>query len=224
MTAPAAGFIHLPDDSGNSGKKVQTQSETVGSDVVHAHYQVLRKQAKLVGVYRYGITQATVLLAVQNGTSTGFLFLVNPVGNSTRNIRVRRIWGTSQHSSAIVAPTAPRLLASRFTFTGVGSGTALTPDKVASAYGATSALLQAAGTGWTVALVAQIAAVALVGSLTGVGAYAPADVSLLDARDEDEYEVLAAGEGLVVWQDVAGTSSDTRKINLNAIWDEIDVS
>lgn len=224
MTAPVAAYIQLPDDSGNSGKKVQTQSETVGGNVVHAHYQVLRRQARLLGVYRYAMVQQTVLAAAQNGTTSGYLWFVNPVANTTKNVRLRRMWGTSQHSTALATPTAPRLLASRFTFTGVGSGSALTPDKVASAYAAASALLQAASTGWTPTLGAQIASASLCGALTAVGAWAPADFRLFDAQDEDEYETLAAGEGVIVWQDTAGTASDTRKFNLNLLWDEIDIS
>lgn len=44
------------------------------------------------------------------------------------------------------------------------------------------------------------------------------------AADEDEWLVLVPGEGFVIWQDTAGTTSDTRKFNIQLLWDEIDTA
>lgn len=226
MTAPAAGYIQLPLDTGNTGKKVQTQVETIGSDVVYAHLYVQRRAAKLTGVYRYCSAQNTVLATAHTPTATAFLYMFNPAANTGKNIRIRRAWAHSLNSTALATPTAPRLVMARSTFTGTASGAALTPDKVASAYGASSAYLSAAITGATVAaMVANVGAAGITQCVTAVGAMEPADSYILDAQgSEDEFEVLAAGECAVFYQDVAGTAADTRKVQINLVWDEIDIT
>ena len=225
MTAPSAGYVQLPDDTGNSGKKMQTQSESIGGNTVHSHFYIQRRQAKLLGVYRYASAQNTVLATAHTPTATAFLYMFNPTTNTTKNLRIRRAWCHSLNSSALATPTAPRLLMARGTFTGTPSGTALTPDKVASAYASSSSYLSAAITGATVTMVSNIGAAGLVQCVTAVGAMEPADCDIFDARgNEDEFEVLAAGECAVFYQDVNGTASDTRKAQINLLWDEIDIS
>ena len=51
MAAPIANKIILPDDSGNTGKKVRTQTRVVGADTVHEHFfvQGRRAEGRLVG-------------------------------------------------------------------------------------------------------------------------------------------------------------------------------
>lgn len=225
MTAPAAAFIQLPDDSGNSGKKIQTQSESVGGNTVHSHYYVSRRSAKVGGIYRAALAQGTITATAMNGTSTGFLWVHIPTAVTTIAARIRRLWVTTQHSSALATPTAPRIVATRFTFTGTASGAQVTPDKVDTTFGAASLDLRTAVTGLTPSLVSALASAAVVGAVTAVGAYAPLDVNLVDpASDEDEWPVLRGGEGYVLYQDVAGTTSDTRKVNINILWDEIDIT
>lgn len=225
MTAPALGNIRVPDDSGNSGKKTQYQSETVGSDVVYVPYIVPRRQAKILGVYRLTPAQFSVLATAHVVTATAFLYFFNPTANTTKNLRVRRVWGHSLNSTALATPTAPRLLASRFTFTGTPSGAALTPNKLATGYGASSAYASTLITGATVTKVADIGASGIVQCVTAVGAMEPADCDVFDAKgQEDEFEILAAGEGIAVWQDINGTTADTRKAQINMLWDEIDIS
>lgn len=226
MTAPAQSYIRYPGDTGNTGPSAQTRHELVGSDDVHALAFVPRRAARVLGVYSYGVTQGAVASSpAQNGTSTGYLWVVNPVLNTAKNVRVRRMHVSTQlTNNTTPMTTAPRFLASRFTFTGLGIGTALTPAKRASADPTATALLQAAATGWTITLVAQVAAAATCGSLTVVDAIVPQDLKLIDSRDEDEYEVLAAGEGLVVWTDIAGNGAELRNYNLSLLWDEIDIS
>lgn len=226
MTAPVLGYIRLPDDSGNTGKKVQEQSESIGGDTVYAPYIIQRRQARILGIYRLCMSQLAILATAHTVTATAFLYAFNPTTNTTKNLRVRRIWGHSLHSSVLATPTAPRVIASRFTFTGTPSGAALVPDKLASAYAASSAYLSAAITGATVTKVSDIGAMGVAAALTAVSAVPGApDGYILDAMGvEDEFEVLAAGEGIAVWQDVNGTASDTRKAQLNMLYDEIDIS
>lgn len=226
MAAPVAGYITIPDDSGNSGRKLQYQSESVGGQTVYAPYMVQRRQAKILGIYRMCMAQLAILATAHTVTATAFLYLFNPTTNTTKNLRVRRMWGHSLHSSVLATPTAPRVIASRFTFTGTPSGTALVPDKLASGFAASSAYLSTLITGATVTKVSDIGAMGVAAALTAVSAVPGApDGAIFDAMgSEDEFETLAAGEGIAVWQDVNGTASDTRKAQLNVLWDEIDIA
>lgn len=226
MAAPVAAKIQLPSDAGNSGPKVRTQTRVVGSDTVHEHYFVEARQARVVSIYRLAQVQATVAAAAQNGTTAGYLFAHVPAAATTRATRIRRLSFTSQHSTALATPTAPRLLARRFTSAGALSSGLLTPTKVTTSHDTPVCLFSAVNTGTTVVHVGDgFASGAIAGALTAVGAYEPCFKDMIDpASDEDEWIVLAAGEGFVVYQDVAGTAADTRKVNLQLLADDIDIS
>lgn len=56
-------------------------------------------------------------------------------------------------------------------------------------------------------------------------AYEPCFKDIIDpAADEDDWPIFKPGEGFVVYQDTAGTTSDTRKINIQLLADEIDTA
>lgn len=225
MAGPVDAIITLPDDSGNSGKNVRTQTQVVGANTVHTHYFVEQRQAKLLGVYRLAQAQNTVLASAQNGTTAGMLFMHVPSAVTGKAARIRRIGVTSQHSTALATPTAPRLVATRYTSAGALSSGLLTPAKVQTAHPTAVMLLSAVNTGNTVVHVAPLGSAALAGALTAVGAYEPCFKDMIDpAADEDEWMYLVPGEGLVIYQDTAGTSSDTRKLNIQLLWDEIDTA
>jgi hypothetical protein len=227
MAAPVAGIITLPDDSGNAGKKVRTQTRVVGSDTVHEHYWVPTRQAKVLSIYRLALVQATVLASAQNGTTAGMLFGHMPSSVTGKAMRLRRLSVTSQHSTALATPTAPRLLVRRYTSSGGLSGTLIAPNLNDSTnHAAPACLYSLANTGTTVVHVSiGFGAAALAGALTAVGAYEPCFKDLIDpAADEDDWPIFYPGEGFVVYQDVAGTTSDTRKFNLQFLADEIDTA
>lgn len=179
--------------------------------------------ANMIGVYRASLAQQTVVQNAHDGTTTGILWAYLPATATTKKIRLRRVLVTSQHSTALATPTAPRLSLQRATFTGTASGTAVTASKLDTVYGAPSFDLRTAVTGLTPVLVAGVGALALVGAVTAVGSYHPVTSYLFRSDAEDERLVLAAGEGVVVYQDTAGTASDTRKYNVDLVWDEIAV-
>lgn len=224
MAGPVAASIILPDDSGNTGKKVRSQTKTVGGNSVHEHFFVPGRQAVLLGVYSLAMAQQTVLQTANDGTSTGLLWFHVPTAITNKKARIRKLLINSQHSTAFAGITAPRIVASRFTFTGTASGASVTPVKVDTAWATAVADLRTAVTGLTVALVGLMGAAALVGALTAVGAYEPSGIDLIDSVSEDAWWVFAPGEGLVLWQDTAGTASDTRKINITIAWDEVDTA
>lgn len=225
MAAPVAGRIILPDDTGNTGKGVRTQSRVLGGNTVHEHFYVQALKAELLGVYRVGLAQQTILQNAQDGTSTGFLWGHVPNAITNKKARLRRVIVTSQHSTALATPTAPRLVLSRMTFTGTASGASVTPVKVDATSGSAILDLRTAVTGLTVTLVGILGTGAITGAVTAVGAYAPAMCEFLEPLPmEDSWPVFAPGEGFVIWQDTAGTASDTRKANIQLLWDEIDTA
>ena len=227
MAAPLDSMVQLPDDSGNTGKKIRTQTEVVGSNTVHTHYFVQQLRRRVLSVYRLALVQNTVLASAQNGTTAGMLFGHMPSAVSGKAMRLRRLSFSSQHSTALATPTAPRLLARRYTSAGALSGALLAPNKNDSvAHAAPACLFSLANTGTTVVHVdIGFASAALAGALTAVGAYEPCYKDLIDpAADEDEWPVFYPGEGFVVFQDVAGTASDTRKFTLQFMCDEVDTA
>lgn len=225
MAKPIAEKVVLPLDTGNTGKKMRTQSRVVGADTVHEHFFIKGRQAEVLGVYRMAMAQFTVQAAAQNGTSTGFLWAHVPSAVSNKKVRIRKIRINSANSTVLATPTAARVAISRITFTGTASGaSAGTPGKNDATYPASIFDLRTAVTGLTVSLVALLAVAPIIQCVTAVGAVAPRDSEIVDTSEEDDWIVLAPGEGLAFWQDVAGSTSDTRKININLVWDEIDTA
>lgn len=225
MASPIADKITLPLDSGNTGKKVRTQTRVVGADTVHEHFFILEWKAKVLGTYRLGLAQQTVLASAQNGTSTGFLWIHMPTAISGKSARLRRLRIDSQHSTALATPTAPRITAVQFTFTGTASGAqvaAIENDRL----GPAAVLdLRTAVTGLTPSLIGALSTAGLSGAVTAVGAYPVVAIDMIDlVTPEDSWPVIAPGEGVVIYQDVAGTASDTRKFNLSMLWDEVDTA
>jgi hypothetical protein len=226
VAKPVISHIVLPDDAGNTGKKVLTQTRDYGGGIVrHEHFYVQARESELLGVYRAALAQQTVQASAQNGTSTGFLWAHVPTAVTNKWARLRRVYITSHHSTALATPTAPRILLSRMTFTGTASGAAHVADKIQSDFPTPVLDLRTAVTGLTPSLVASMGVAAITGAITAVGAYGVNDVDIISPVDaEDNWPVIKPGEGVVLWQDVAGTASDTRKFNPVLVWDEIDVA
>ena len=83
MAAPLASKITLPDDSGNVGKKVRTQTRVVGVDTVHEHFFIPISSRKITGIYNFNVgTAYLVTVGAQTGTSTAIAWLVNPANTS----------------------------------------------------------------------------------------------------------------------------------------------
>lgn len=220
MAAPVAAFVQLPTDSGNTGKKVRTQTRVVGSDTVHEHFFIPISQRGKTGVYSFTSGVLAVQAAAQNGTTTGFLWLQNPAG-STVKAAIRRLNVQSQFTTSLSTPTAPRIQFNLFTFTGTASGASITPAKVDSAQAANQVILRSASTGMTVTLGAAMwASFPFVVAGTAGLIFGNAAQAEMIPQDEDGYTVLRTGEGVVCWQADAGTTADTRKWIVNGGWEE----
>jgi hypothetical protein len=217
MAAPISAFAQLPSDSGNTGKKMRTQSRIIGADTVHEHFFVQSSTREMLGSY-VAHSGVNLVQASAQTFPTAFWWFINPVGNTTK-IALTAIEIITQLGSALAAPTSPRLLIASFTFTGTASGAQITPGKLDSTYPATTASLRTASTGLTITKVADLICALPIASATAVGYTAP----MMDEWFEDEEKnqiILRAGEGVALYQPDAGTASDTRRIVTTLKWDE----
>lgn len=227
MAGPVAGFIQLPVDTGNLGKKVRTQSRVVGADTVHEHFMVPISIRKITGnYYAPSVAIQSVQASAQNGTSSGFFWLEMPTGGTTRG-RIRKIEINFNVGSAAAADhfTLPRLALTRFTFTGAFSGALITPCKRHASDSANVANVRTIVTGGTVTVggVAWITFPPAIDFTAAAGIITvPPSIQELDPVDEDDYLDFGAGEGFLLYQPDAGTASDSRRFHWNIHWDEYD--
>lgn len=225
MAAPVPAYIRLPDPSGNTGKNDREQFRTVGSDIVFEKELIRIRQAQQLGVYRAVSPQQLIVQTATNGTTTGLIWAHVPSAVTNKKVRLRRCFVTSSVVSTTARPTAPRLRMDRMTFTGTASGTQIPAVPLNSSYPSAVFDIRSAVTGLTVSLIAQLGNAALVGSITGASSWGPHVVDVFPAApEEDEWIILAPGEGVVIYQDTAGTSGDDRVANVCFLWDEIDTA
>jgi hypothetical protein len=228
MAAPVASKIILPDDSSNAGKKVRTQTRVVGADTVHEHFVIPISQQKINGLFHFCFTLYTVAAAAQNGTSAAIGWLQNPsTAGVNARLRFVQMAHTNTVATAIDHTSAPRIAVQRITHTDGWSGATLNVAKRATADSNNIANIRTATTGTTVTL----AATQLVWSSLVPGA----DITTSGVLNiqfgetwrpvfEDEYVVIAPGEGIVIYQIDAGTTSDQRKTLVKGCWDEVDIT
>lgn len=217
MAAPISAFAQLPTDSGNTGKKMRTQTRVIGADTVHEHFFVESSTREMVGSY-IAHSGVNLVQATAQTFPVAFWWLINPVGN-TNKIALTAIEIISQMGSALAAPTSPRLLLATFTFTGTASGAQITPGKLDSTYPATTASFRTASTGLTITKTADMLCALPIASATAVG-YAPPMIDEWYDDKESNQIILRAGEGIAFYQPDAGTTADTRRIVTTVKWDE----
>ena len=222
MVAPVAGSVRLPLDTGNTGKIKRTQTRVVGADTVHSDYVIVEDPRNVVGAYRAVSTILTVPAAVQNGTSTGFMWIYNPVGSAIKMQVSKIVWDT-QFTALAVDLLPGELRCSRFTFTGVNSGTKITPSKRDST---DAAAVGEVSSTWATAVATLVATVCAAQYQTmdlitgGAGHWNPYR-DAFDPSGEHGEIVLRAGEGLALWHATAVTTANRRLI-LTAAWDEFE--
>jgi hypothetical protein len=225
MAAPVAGFVQLPLDTGNTGKKVRTQTRTVGADSVHEHFFIPISQYSKVGFFRAHGGVLTIPTAAHNGTTTGHLWFFNFIGNTIK-ARLRRLRETVQVVAGAIDLTAPRQLFALITFTGTPSGATITPAKRDSTDAAATMTLRTASTGATVTLGAILrhagvpAITATASSATVQTMHLPAVYPPWDP-DEEECPVLRAGEGIVLYSGDASTTAN-RRLFSDWAWEEFE--
>lgn len=225
MAAPIASMIQLPLDTGNTGKKVRTQTRVVGADTVHEHFFIPTSIDSKVGLFRAHSGTLTIPTAAHNGTTTGHLWFFNPVGNAIK-ARLRRLRETTQVVSGAIDLTAPRQLFNLITFTGTPSGATITPAKRDSTDAAATCTLRTASTGATVTLGAVMRHTG-VPAINATLASATIQVNLPPCvyppwdPDEEECPVFRAGEGAVLYSADASTTAN-RRLFSDWAWEEFE--
>jgi hypothetical protein len=223
MAAPAPDYVILPLDTGNTGKKVRTQTRTVNSQTVHEHYFISTSARSVVGKHRFTSGILTHPATAHNATSTGHIWFINPVGTANK-IAIEKLAVDWQLSSNTTSMTPSRLVAALFTFTGTASGATITPGKLDSTFAATNASIRTAITGMTVTLGAGIGS-SMAPTTVGTAGWTPfqswVDVMYFN-EDENSNVVLRAGEGLVLYAPDTSVASDTRRCSIDCMFSEFE--
>lgn len=223
MAAPIADKIILPTDTGNTGKKVRSQTRVVGADTVHEHFFIPESRRARTGLYYATSGVIAYPSSAHNGTSTGYAWLYNPVGSAVK-MAIRRIAMQSQFLVlTAVDVSLPRQAVSLFTFTGTGSGAQITPAKRDSTDAAAVGNLRTAVTGLTVTVGAMLKCDfppinATASSATVQANFVPATSNDWDPPEEEQ-PVLRAGEGLLFWSADASTTTN-RRFSVDLAWEE----
>lgn len=220
MAAPVAGFVQLPLDTGNTGKKKRTQTRVIGADTVHEDFVIINDSRDITGAYKANSAAITIPAAAQNGTTTGMLWVYNPIG-STVKMQMSQIHTLSQFVALAVDLLAGEVRCSRFTFTGVNSGAQVTPCKIHSADAANQGQVATAFATAVPTLGATLDATFLqtMDLVTGGAGHWNPWEDKFDASGEHEEVVLLAGEGLVFWNASAVTTANRRAL-ISVAWDE----
>src|SRR5439155_20041062 len=195
--------------TGNTGKKVRSQSRVVGADTVHEHYFVPVDPRDVLGLYWVSSGLITPPSSADNGTSTGRFWLVNPAGSAVK-VAVRAImtrWMLAGLATADVS--AQRLAFALFTETGAPSGATIAYAKRDSTDATPVSSLRTAATGMTVT-VGNILRADLPPSVTGTTGVGAGDS--IAAHDRavvpyEEHTILRAGEGILCYCPDTGTAS-----------------
>lgn len=216
----AEQFIQLPSDASNLGKKKRTRERVVGVNTVQEDYVLLGTDRTYLGKYLWNSTILTVPIAAHLGTTTGFIWLYNPLA-STVLIGIQKTMITNQFTALAVDLVAGEIACSRFTYTGVPTGATILVGKRDSLDAAPQGILATASTGMTVTLGAKLISQQLqtMGLATGgAGAWIPTVGEFFSSLDDDQV-ILRAGEGLVFWSTTAVTTANRRAVIYGA-WEE----
>jgi hypothetical protein len=223
MAAPVAAKVTLPTDAGNTGSKVRTQTRVVGADTVHEHFFIPISNRSKLGNFKVALVPpVAVPAAVHNGTTTGFLWLFNPVGSAVK-MAIKRCTITDQFTALAADLLAGELRVNLFTFTGTASGASLTPGKHDSTDAAAVGNARTASTGLTCTLGACVLSrmYQTMDLVTGGGGHWSPYTTEWNPGTEDEEIILRPGEGLVFWHATAVTAGN-RRLTVNSAWEEIE--
>jgi len=209
MTSPVDGYIQLPLDTSNTGKKRRTQTRVVGSDTVHEDFVVPISKRNILGNYIYNVAPAALPITAHNGTTTGILWLVNPTAN-TENLAIKRILAEIQFTASAIDTALGLLRGQRFTYTGTPSGATLAASRQRTTDIATGAVAYTAMTGMTITLGEVIFRRALPMMFSATAELGQVPPTLLDffPKEEGMEFVLAPGEGLVLFSPVTLTTAN----------------
>jgi hypothetical protein len=118
----ADSFVQVAPDS--TGAKMQTSTKTVNAQTVHRQVVTPMSMRTRTGLYRGydGVAAGQSVLATAHTTlattaGTGFFFLTNAVGSTTA-VAVKKLTMAFGATAVTTMPTSPRIVLSKFQFTG----------------------------------------------------------------------------------------------------------
>lgn len=213
--------IILPSDTGNTGKKIRTKESVIGANTVEEYYFIPSSERQTTGSYKFTSGAQAIPTATHTGTTTGFLFLINPI-TSTVSVSLDRTTLKQNFSTTLAVDLiAPIININRISFTGTLSAATITPAKRKTADATPQGLLSLASTGLTVTNVASV--YTFIGQtedlVTGGAGHWNAQSDEWNPQSDDDEIVLLAGEGLVWWSTLAVTTAN-RKLAINGAWKE----
>lgn len=223
MAAPIADKIILPLDTGNTGKKVRSQTRVVGADTVHEHYFIPISARSRLGVYYAHSGVLTIPTGAHTPATTAYFWFVNPAGSAVK-VALRRFRISMQFTVlTAVDVSVPRQVLALFTETGAPSGATITPGKRDSTDVAAVATVRTAVTGMTVTpgaiIRSEVPPINATASSATIQANMPTSLGQPWDLVEDEMPVLRAGEGVVFYSADAGTAANRRMV-ADLIWEE----
>jgi hypothetical protein len=225
MAAPVAGYVQLPSDTANTGKKNRTATKVVGSDTVHEHYVVPSPGFTRTGRHAF---QSSMCVVSTAGTNTTHFVLAMTTAATHRAV-LRSIDLSYSITGTIAATTAsPLIVIQKATY-----GTVFT----ASTNGAvinfqsssTTSQLNAylGSSGASVGTPVPFASFAFPALLTTIGTYGGQTNLWRSGGDQNSAETgleMKAGDLLQVLQPTTGSNGEQRTFTLRFEWDQIDVS
>jgi hypothetical protein len=208
-------YAQVAPDQG--GRKIHTRQRTIGGNVVEEQYLIPLDSDRVLAARFYADAGQMTILATADLTKIGRWYLFNPVASAVI-LAVRRIEFTSQHSTALVTASAPRIAIRTFTATGVGSGAAIVPAQHDTTDAAQVAYFSLASTGLTLTDGNIVKCFLPTVALTAVGIAGPSEDDWIP--DPAYPLILRAGQGIYCTQLDNGTTADTRKFLTSICFDE----
>jgi hypothetical protein len=224
MAAPVAGYVQLPSDSANTGKKNRTVTKVVGSDTVHEHLVVPSPNFTRTGRHAYQSSLHVLSTAATN--STHLVLAMTTAATHRAVLRSIDIsWGIT---GTIAATTAnPLLVIQKATY---GTAFTLSTNGQVINYQSSSTTSQLnaylGSSGASIGTPVPFASFAFPALLTTAGTYGGMH-RLWQAGDQHNAETgleMKAGDLLQVLQPTTGSNGEQRTFTLRFEWDQIDVS
>lgn len=226
MSAPVSLYTILPIDSGNAGKCVRTQTDVVGGQTIYEHFLIPTWALTVIGHYFFSSSLQPVSSSIQDGVNTGFLWFINPA-SSTITTMLRRIILDFSAGLALSAPTAPVVSFTKFTYTGSPLGGTFTPASAQTGQASAQVSIRQSSQGLTITKLADFGQAAFPSLETSVGlCYVVKEVLPFNpfAYQRGLCLECGPGEGIAIWQSVAGSGADSRRFSCQVEWDELDLS
>lgn len=190
-----------------------------------------------LGTYQAEIVTAAIQNTTAHTVNTqGFAWAFNP-STSGVIVKLERVGLQIAQTTAVAAgfPTAPRIIISKFTYTGTPSGATVAFTGTGSTQGKFDANYPTAILDWRTAITGATCtyghslfstmapAIPIVGTVTTSQIAGMVSDNEYQPRESEYEHVVRPGEGIVIWQPEVGSTGDTRKLVTRIFWEEVTI-